>query len=231
MNSIFAISVALTVMFGYVHCQDPCNSTMAPLALIPIQMTVPGIRYKPHEPRPQMLLEMFMGIHDEVSAEQFEIIKDVLDHYGNDKLDVVIHQMPLPQYRNALLATQAIFAIEESPVSSKLFDFIEELLENAEDFSTDNTFDLSEAEVLNMTAAMAVEETGVNKDDFLLSIDAYRFKAISTFMYGVKRGVASTPAFFLNGAEINGEAPPSYEQWIELLDNYITPSPPGAPAK
>lgn len=193
-------------------------------ALIPVQRVTPGIRYMPYDPRPQVTLEVFISLHCGASRDQWPIIKQVLSTFGNDKLDVIVQQFPQPYFRNAFLATQGLYVIQDnSSAALQTFNYIERSMELSSNFSTANTFDLSEAEVLEMIADVAESTTGIDRSEFISKIGNYREQTIANFKFAVKRGVAVTPTYFLNGVELtigkqSTSSSPTFEDWIEFLN-------------
>jgi len=193
---------------------------------IAVPATTPGIRYRPASPRPAVILEMFLEVHCSDSAYEWGIIKTVQEHYGPDKLDVVIQQMPLPYHRNAFLATQGLYLIGNSSVSDKLFDYLEESFRQAYNFSTSSTVDKTETQVVDELGTMANRVTGIDKNEFVSNINNYIATTRGAWKFGVKRGVAVTPTFFVNGVELGiGTGAPVYEDWIKFLDPIIGAQP------
>lgn len=181
-----------------------------------------GIRYLPSTPRPAVLLEMFLEIYCTDSEHEWGIIKQVQQHYGTNKLDVEVHQYPLPYHRNAFLGTQGLYLIHNSSVSNKVFDYMEESLRLAKNFSTAATAEMTELEVLDFMGDMANRVTGINKAEFTGNINNYIAITRGAWKFGAKRGVAVTPTFFVNGVELGiGTGVPTYEDWITFLDPII----------
>jgi len=196
------------------------NYTITPP--IPVGTTTPGIRYMPATPRPSVVLEIFIDLHCPDSQEAWPVLKQVQSYYGTRRLDLVVQQMPLPYHRHAFLATQGMYAIQNSSVSANLFNYIEESLAMWSDFGTTNTANLTETEVTDMIADMAVRVTGVDKTHFIADIPLYRNATRAAWKYAAKRGVAVTPVFFLNGVELGiGISEPTYEEWIAFLDPIV----------
>jgi len=189
---------------------------------IPVLTTTPGIRFLPANPTPAVTLEIFIDLNCPDSLEQWQILKPVQVHFGTDKLDLVVQQMPLPYHRNAFLCTKGMFVIQNSPSSGSLFAYIEESMTMWRNFSTSQTVNMSETEVLEMLTEMANRVTGINRTLFSSSINTYEAATRAVWKFGVKRGVAVTPAFFLNGVELGiGTDAPSFNDWITFLDPII----------
>jgi len=189
---------------------------------IPVLTTTPGIRFLPANPRPAVTLEIFIDLNCPDSLAQWEILKPVQVHFGTDKLDIVVQQMPLPYHRNAFLCTKGLYVIENSPVAALLFSYVEESMTMWRNFSTSQTVNMSETEVLEMLTDMANRVTGINKTLFSSTINLYEANTRAAWKFAVKRGVAVTPAFFLNGVELGiGIESPSFSDWVTFLDPIV----------
>jgi len=189
---------------------------------IPILETTPGIRFLPATPKPPVTLEIFIDLHCPDSLAQWQILKPVQIHFGTDKLDLVVQQMPLTFHRNAFLATKGMYVIQNSSVSAGLFAYIEESMTLWTNFSTAATVDKTETEVLEMLTDMANRVTGIDKNFFKSNIGLYEGVARAAWKYAVKREVAGTPTFFLNGVDLGiGSNTPSFNDWITFLNPFI----------
>jgi hypothetical protein len=188
----------------------------------PVPDTEPGLAYGVSAPAtPAVKLEIFIEVHCPDSLAAWPIMKAVSDHYTTSRLNLVVHQLPLPYHRNSFLATQGIYLIQEQ-IPNKVFDYIEANLANWSNFSTANTVNKTETEVLNNLADLAVASTGIDKALFTSNIGLYRSYTVAVWKYGVRRNVAATPTFFTNGVELGiGTAIPSYDDWITFLDPII----------
>jgi len=191
---------------------------------IPVPATPHGMRYQPADPRPKVMLEMFLEVHCSDSEHGWGIIKSVQQHYGTDKLDVVVQPFPLPYHRNAFLGTQGMYLIQQSSrrVSDKMFAYLEESMKMAWTFATNATVNLTETQVLDMMADMATRVTGIDKTYFISNINNYIATTRGAWKFGAKRGVAVTPTFFVNGVELGiGTSVPTYDDWITFLNPII----------
>lgn len=212
MSSIcFALSVVLFMI-------DSCQSD--PIAPpIPVDNTEPGIRYRPAPTRPKVSLEIFIELNCPYSEEGLPIVQQVADYYGSSQLDLIVHELPLPYHRNGFLCTQGLYLIEAN-LPETTFAYMEAVLARNSDFSTANTFNKTEAEVLDMLADIAVSSTGVDKTFFTSQIGNYRTQAIHAWKYAVKRNQAGTPSYSVNGVDLVGESP-TFDDWIAFLDPLI----------
>jgi hypothetical protein len=191
---------------------------------IPVEGTTPGIRYMPASTIPEVTLEIFIDLNCPDSRDGWAILKLVLSRYGSDKLNLVMQQTPLPYHRNAFLCTQGMYVIQNSDVSSYLFAYVEESLSMWANFSTASTIDMSEIEVMSMLGDMANRVTGIDKTTFINQLPTYRASATRAWKFGVRRGVAVTPSYFVNGVELGiGTSVPTFGDWITFLDPIVLP--------
>jgi len=194
---------------------------------IPVQTTMRGYRYMPFNgPRPDVVLGVVIDINCPDSRDGWAMLKRVQAHYGTDKFDLMIHQMPLPYHRNAFLCTQGMYVIAEefknTTVADGLFDYIEESMRLWSNFSTANTINMTEPQVLDMIGDMAVRTTGVDKAAFIAAIPSYRTRVRSDWKFGARNGIAVAPTYFLNGVDIGiGVNVPDYQDWIAFFDTII----------
>jgi len=165
---------------------------------------------------------MFLEVHCSDSEREWPIIKKVQEHYGNDRLDVIVQNMVLSYHRNAFLGTQGLFLIQNSSVSNKVFDYLEESMKMALNYSTAATVDMTETQVLDMLGDTANRVTGIDKTEFTSNINNYIATTRGAWKFAAKRDVAVTPTFFVNGLELGiGTGAPTFEDWITFLDPLI----------
>jgi protein-disulfide isomerase len=212
MHGIVVIAAVVLVMID--SCQsDPIDPP------IPVDYTEPGIQYKPGPTQPKVLLEIFIELNCPYSEAGLPVVQQVADHYGSSQLDLTVHQLPLPYHRNGFLSTQGLYLINAN-LPETTFDYIEAVLAKNSDFSTANTFNKTEAEVLDMLADIAVDATGVDKTFFTSEIGNYRTQTVNAWKYAVKRNQAGTPGYSVNGVDLVGESP-TFDDWIAFLDPII----------
>lgn len=187
----------------------------------PVPSTTPGIVFNPSATPARVRLEVFIEVHCPDSRDAWPILKSVAQHYGADKLELLVQQLPLPYHRNAFLGTQGVFVIRDN-APDRVFDYIEANLANWANFSTGSTVDKTETEVLDMLADLAVTSTGIDRTLFTSSIGSYRSYTVTLWKFGVRRAVAAVPVFFVNGVELGvGNNKPTFDDWITFLDPII----------
>jgi len=189
---------------------------------LPVLKTEPGIRYNPAEPRPKVKLTIIIDLNCPYSYEALPVVKNVSDYYGSDRLDLVVQQLPLPYHRNAFLCTQGLYVIRDE-LPTKVFDYMEAVLARSSDFSTSNTVNKSQNEVLSMLADVAVESTGIDRSIFTSRIGSYGGEVVAVWKYAVSGQLAGTPSFIVNGIELVN-ADPTFDDWIAFLNPLVNSS-------
>ena len=75
--------------------------------VVPVLPTFPGTRYPlGATSRAPILLEAFIELNCGDSAVAMPVLQRVVDHYGADKVELILYQLPLPYHRNAMVLTQ-----------------------------------------------------------------------------------------------------------------------------
>lgn len=185
----------------------------------PVRDTEPGIRYNPVEPRPKVKLTIYIDLNCPYSMEAMPVVKNVSNHYGSDRLDLVVQQLPLPYHRNAFLCTQGLYVIRDQ-LPDKVFEYIEAVLARYSDFSTANTVDKSQTEVLSLLADVAVASTGIDRTVFTSNIGRYASEVVAVWKYATSNRKSGTPSYQVNGIDLVN-ADPTFDDWIAFLDPLV----------
>jgi len=189
---------------------------------IPVVVDAHGLRYQPAEPKPKLQLEIFIDLHCPDSEYEWTVLKQVQAFYGADKVDLVLQHTSLSYFRNSFLALKMLHTILGSTAASQVFSYVDESLLMWRNFSTANTADMSELQVQDMMADMAVRTTGINRNYLITNIPTHEMDARATWKYAAKRGVSSTPTFFLNNVDLGtGADLPFYHEWLNFLDPLV----------
>jgi 2-hydroxychromene-2-carboxylate isomerase len=189
---------------------------------IPVQNIEPGTRHLPADPRPDVQLEIFVSLNCGDSFAEWPIVKEVQAYYGSDRLDVVFQQTTLPFQRNTQISTQGFFTVEQWD-PTQAFPYAEAVLAAYNQFSTSNTVDKTETQVIEELADIAVATTGIDRDLFVSDIVNHRSYTTAIWKYANKRGVAGTPTFFVNGVDVvvGTNFVPSFDEWVAFFDPII----------
>jgi hypothetical protein len=198
---------------------DPINPP------IPVMPTEPGIRHAPVEPRPAVQWEFFADITCPDSEQAWPIALQVQQYYGASRLDLVLQQIPVPYHKNGLISTQGLYVIvDQTP--DFIFQFVDAVHEQSTELNTANTANMTETQVVDKLADIAVASTGIDKDLFINQIGLYRVTAVTAYKYAVKRGTGSTPTYFVNGVDVvvGTNYVPTFDEWVTFFDTLITRS-------
>jgi hypothetical protein len=188
---------------------------------IPVVSPEHGFRYNPPGPfQPAVKVEMFIDLFCPDSEADFPVLMRVADYYGNMRLNLVIQHLPLTYHRNAFLALQGLYVIQDQR-PFETFQYMQIMLRNNANFSTAATVDKSETEVLEMMADVAVTATSIERDVFLAEISRYRPNGIRAWKYAIKRQMSGTPSYAVNGVALDLTGTPTYDDWLAFLDPLV----------
>lgn len=174
-----------------------------------------------YNPSNLVKLEVFLDLNCPDSYDAFLIMRSLAEYYkNNDKVMIIAHMHPLSYHRNAMLCTQGLFAILDL-VPDKALNYIELTLSMWEELGVANTRNMTEYEVLTEVLEIAVRSTGVDPLDFVSTIDGYREHVKKVWKYAVRRGVAGTANYFINGIAMMVSDNTNLEQWKQFIDNTL----------
>jgi protein-disulfide isomerase len=131
-------------------------------------------------------------------------VKRVLDTYG-DRVRFVYRNYPLPNHPQARPAAEAA---QCANAQGRFWPYHDRLFANPSKLSDGD---------LKRTAA----ELGLDTGRFNACLDSHQFKEVidADLQAGQEAGVSGTPAFFINGREINGAQP--FEQFQRIIDEEL----------
>lgn len=143
-------------------------------------------------------------------AAYHSVVKQVIDEY-EDRILFVYRHFPLPQHRNAKMAS---YASEAAGVQEKFWEMHDFLYDNQSRWTT-----LSPSNFQSYLNDYA-EEIGLDVEKFVadMSNESIKLKVNSDLVGGQKIGVRGTPSFFLNNEQI---FPRSYEEIKNLIDSSL----------
>jgi len=226
------MSILAGIFCAVIGCQLAAAYVISP----PIKVVAPepGFRYNPSATvKPSVVLEIFIDLNCPDSYAALPVVEAVADHYGNTRLELNVKLLPLPYHRNAFLSSQGVYVIE-ALLPDQTFNYIHAVLASNANFSTANTVDLSETQVLSNLGDVAALSTGIHKDIFAAEIGKYRANVTQHWKYSIKRLNAGTPTYSVNGVDPVITGAPTFEDWITFLDTIVppvTPPPTTAPPR
>jgi protein-disulfide isomerase len=195
---------------------DPINPP------IPVSDVEAGFRYAPAEPRPAVKWEFFADLVCPDAAVAWPIALQIQQYYGASRLDLVWQTIPLPYHRSGFIAHQGLLSINEH-TPDYVFDYVDIILANHDALSTANTANNTELQTLEIIADFAVEATGIDKDLFKTDLYLQKPLAATGYKYAIKRGVAASPTYFVNGVDVvvGTNYVPTFDEWIAFFDTLI----------
>jgi len=139
----------------------------------------------------------------------YPLIKRVSDEFG-DRVAFVYRHFPLPQHRNAKIAS---YAAEAAGKQGKFFEMHDKIFESQAVWSDSLSADVAFAKF--------AEELGLDGEQYKNDVNSNETKERvgKSYQAGVRSRVNSTPTFFLNGKQIQ---PRGYEDFKTLILNELT---------
>ncbi|CAH1784197.1 unnamed protein product [Owenia fusiformis] len=202
-----------------------------PTQVTPILPSLSGHIYNDGQPHASVTVEMYGELLCPYSKAQWPILKQVADHYGEDRLRLVVHQNPLPYHRNGFLVSQGVLLMQDKKPES-VIPYMDAVYAAASNFSTGRSSHMSRNDVIELLSTIANQATSMPIADFKANIDRYRWSLVRQWKYYARLGIAGTPWFSVNSVLLTGGTPSDVEGWKALLDNYVkeyvttTPVPP-----
>jgi len=214
------MGVASLLLFVFVA------SSTAHLIIPPTQIWAPepGTWYNPENyPAASVTIEAFLELNCPDSLEAWPQLKMVYEHYAG-QVNLLVHQIPLPYHRNAYLCTQGYYLVRDQDAAS-LWMYMETVLNNYQQFSTGNTRNMTETQVLDQLATLAASSTNLDREFFISNIynAEYTGTTWNDYKYAQKRGAAGTAWYVVNGVnlEISASVSVTYEDWVRFIDELL----------
>jgi len=173
-----------------------------------------------------ILFEAFFDLLCPDCAAAWPNIKDVLNYYNPSgqasKLRFLLHTFPLPYHHNAFYASQGAHIVDAS--SDSLWSYVDSMFENQATFWDGATDGITPNQVRQNMATLVESKTGFPQKSFIngLSNDTLNMDTRVSWKYGCSRGVAWTPAFFVNGISVLADPSWTLSDWRMLLDPLLS---------
>eukprot|EP00041_Stephanoeca_diplocostata_P020114 m.442952 g.442952 ORF g.442952 m.442952 type:complete len:243 (+) comp21478_c1_seq2:163-891(+) len=211
--------------FLLLSMQEMAAATNWPVAADgqPLPASPPGFSYT-GSPASRVHLEVFGDNLCSWTKAAWPVIQQLAQTYDANALEIRMHFFPLPYHHNAFFVAEADRYIGTTAfggkVGARLFPFVEAIFAQQETLLT-QAENLTEAQVQNRICDIAAS-VGVPAAN-LTAAFANRTMNLATramFKYACSRGVTYTPAFYLNGFEIN-PAPTNLSAWGAYINPLI----------
>jgi len=189
----------------------------------PIPKTYDG--FKIGSPTAPVLLEAFFDLVCPDSATSWPVIKQVLSHYGPDKILFIIHLYSLPYHRNAYLSTRGSYVIKGfDPSLVAFWKWVDLIFDEQGQFYDVPTRSKSTLEVVDDMGQLATQ-VGIPIATWtygMLSDSSFDSAGRVAWKYGAARGTYGTPMFLINGVWVNADQRTGYNAWLNILDPLFT---------
>ncbi|KQJ81952.1 uncharacterized protein LOC100834992 [Brachypodium distachyon] len=159
------------------------------------------------------------------SRDAWPPLQKAVQHYGAQRVSVVVHLFPLPYHSNAFIACRSIHTVNKLNASA-VYPLLEKFFKYQEAYYNQPTYTKSRetvvAEITNNLVAPVIGEANLAayKAGFNDSMSDQSTRI--SFKYGCARGVTGTPYFFVNGIPLGDSGSPvDYDKWISTLDPLV----------
>lgn len=212
--------LAFIVSISGVSTMEGNSSIVSP---VPIPAQFPGMVLGGGSRDARVVVEAGLDLNCPDSAAAWPILQQLSTAYPAGHVAVVIHQFPLSYHRYAVLTTQAFFLVQKTR-PDKVVDFMTKIFTHVDDFSTTNTANQSEPQVLTRLSVYGEQSTGISRTVFIKETANYRQDVITTWKYGARRGMAGTPWYFINGIEVTAPGLVTLQDWKNTIDPLLKES-------
>jgi len=173
-----------------------------------------------------ILFEAFFDLLCPDCAAAWPNVKDVINYYNPSgqasKLHFILHTFPLPYHHNAFYAGQGAHVMNAG--SDNLWQYVDTMFENQATYWDGATDSSTPAQVRQDMAKLVESKTGFPQNSFIngLNNDTLNEDTRISWKYGCSRGVAWTPAFFVNGISVLADPSWTLADWRMLLDPLLS---------
>jgi hypothetical protein len=178
------------------------------------------------DPQAPIMFEAFFDLLCPDCAGAWPNIKDVISYYNppsKSQLYFILHTFPLPYHHNAFYASQGVHVVN-AIAPNLLWKYVDSMFTNQASFWDDATSGSTPDNVKLSMASLVESTVGINHGQFLngLSNDTLNMDTRISWKYGCSRGVAWTPAFFVNGISVVADPSWTLSDWRIILDPLVS---------
>ena len=191
--------------------------SLALAASIPTPKRPTGIVW--NENAKDVILEMYGDPLCPDCLEAWDGMMKVVAEYS-EHVQLRLHLLPLPYHTWAFAITKFICGVKNiSAVKAR--DFANALYTGDQNlFENEPLMNYTQAQVVEYMANYASEKFDISKEELITQFGDAEGNARIEFKYAAAHGVAGTPTFFVNGAEVEPEDR-TIESWRKILDPLI----------
>jgi len=179
-----------------------------------------------------ILFEAFFDLLCPDCAQAWPNIMDVVNYYDapgkETKMRFTMHTFPLPYHHNAFYAAQGAHAVNAVKPSA-FWMYVDSMFSGQAAFWDGATFNQAASLVQSNLADFVASQSIISRNDFLNGLNNATLNDNTriSWKYGCSRGVAWTPAFFVNGISVVADPTWTVADWRILLDPLLaSPAPP-----
>lgn len=197
--------IFLAIFAGFIYLASKPNSVGSPQSAVATDLLIKKDSYQT-SPNAKVTIVEFGDFQCPACGQASPILKELLKIY-QDKLNLVFRNFPLPQHRNAKMASETALAAGSQ---SKFWEMYYKLYEDQAKWSeSDNPLDIftGYAKDLNLDLNKFTQDVKDEKYKDIISQDQND---------GNLLGIQATPTFFVNGEKIVGV--PTLEEFKSLID-------------
>ncbi|MED6146332.1 hypothetical protein PIB30_033441 [Stylosanthes scabra] len=181
-----------------------------------------------YQPRPfdwddTVFIEAFYDPVCPDSRDSWPPLRKAIHYYGN-RVQLVVHLLPLPYHDNAYVASRALHIVNGLN-SSATFPLLDWFFKHQEKFYNAPTRNLSRASIVEKIVNSAAKVAGSSyhtaiKNGFNDTQSDYQTRV--SFKYSASRGVYGTPFFYVNGFLLpdTGSAI-DFNAWRKVIDPLV----------
>lgn len=204
-------AVLFVLVLAIANPDTNSSEPTGPVATDPLEVTVQENDWVLGNPEASVVLVEYADFQCPACATYHEVVKEVMETYG-DRIQYVYRHYPLTQiHRNAIPAAQAS---EAAGLQGKFFEMQDLLFERQSDWSNDNAIVGTFEDYAN--------ELGLDVEQFKTDYasDAVSDKVRTNLREAQSLGLTGTPSFILDGRVLTSP-PGNAEGFGRLLDQRL----------
>ncbi|MGB0926942.1 MAG: DsbA family protein [Pikeienuella sp.] len=166
-----------------------------------------------------VLLEVFLDIQCPFSKKAWPTLMAIRDAYGTDQVALRLQMIVLANHRQAWDMTRLVHAVAGAD-ADKFRDFVTYLYDQQDRFFNAPFADKGHANLLNFAVEITHEWSAAEHDVAArMETDEAFAQTRIPIRHAARRGVWSTPTYFVNEVEVsNAGSATLFQEWKQALD-------------
>eukprot|EP01122_Echinamoeba_exundans_P017062 TRINITY_DN8862_c0_g1_i1.p2 TRINITY_DN8862_c0_g1~~TRINITY_DN8862_c0_g1_i1.p2 ORF type:complete len:216 (+),score=63.31 TRINITY_DN8862_c0_g1_i1:187-834(+) len=189
-----------------------------------VPRTTPGMRQG--SPSAPVMIEMFVDLQCPDCKAAWPIMKQVLQQMGPNNVYFSLNIIPLWMHRQAAdMARAASIVARHNPKA--YFNFVDYIFNQQSLYYNAAFFNKTQNDLYNLLGS-AVSQFGIDQSYFFTQMTSDSNFAYTDFniVYGLRKGVAGTPTYFVNGFPVDFDESTSVAEWVQFLNKLLYPHGP-----